>query len=137
VGAAVGSTGAATPAGLGTPGFNFHLDDGLFRDDTFGRSAAFGAVGGGRQNMLSAARLLIAATSAHYVVRTPQAPNHFDTVGQVNFQGGHACKTKPSIASASSIPEVRAKLAAPTGPRAQPPPARVVSHQPLPPCRSV
>lgn len=54
----------------------------------------------------SAACLLIAAASAHYVERQPQSPNHFDTVGQVNFQGGHACKTRPTIAAASTLDEV-------------------------------
>eukprot|EP00962_Isochrysis_galbana_P041988 scaffold15582_cov104-Isochrysis_galbana.AAC.4 len=73
--------------------------------------------------------LLIAATLAHYVVRNPQDPNHFDTVGQVNFQGGHACKTKPKIGSASSIAEVHAQLAAP-GPSSR---RRASSHTCLSP----
>lgn len=55
---------------------------------------------------------LIAWASAHYVERQPQSPNHFDTVGQTNFQGGHPCITRPTIASASTIDEV---LAPPAG----------------------
>jgi hypothetical protein len=54
--------------------------------------------------------LLIVAASANYVVRGPQDPNHFDTVGQVNFQGGHACLTKPKIASVSNEAELRAAV---------------------------
>jgi hypothetical protein len=56
---------------------------------------------------MPSATLLLAAAAAHYVERQPQSPNHFDTVGQVNFQGGHACLTRPTIASASTEEELR------------------------------
>ena len=38
--------------------------------------------------------------------RGPKARNYFDTVGAVNFQGSHACKTTPTIMAPKNEEEV-------------------------------
>lgn len=55
--------------------------------------------------VVGAACVLLGTASA-FESRAPQAPNYYDTVGTVNFQGGHSCKTRPTVGSTHNEEEV-------------------------------